>query len=402
MKHILKQVLLYKRIPGQLVIQFTDHCNARCPQCGMRVTNKFGRSRLSVDEVKRILDAAAMRGIEVVSFTGGEPMLFADQLAEMIRYAGAVGIKYIRTGTNGFFFANSDASDFESRIRKIAETLAGTPIRNFWISVDSASAEIHETMRGFKGIISGIEKALPIFHDVGIYPSANLGINRNTGGEYIGIGKDIEADEFYEKFKAAFEKFYLFVISLGFTIANACYPMSSGNDGHDLNAVYAATSTDSIVRFSPMEKALLFKALFNVIPKFRSAIRIFSPRASLYALYRQYTDDVEKPYPCRGGSDFFFIDAKDGNVYPCGYRGSENLGRFQDMPSQPCSNDCYLCDWECFRDPSELFGPILHGMSGPIDLLRKMLRDPEYFRLWLEDLKYYRKCSFFDGRKAFV
>lgn len=71
-----------KRLPGQLVIQLTDQCNASCPQCGMRITEKFPRSRLSTDRVKRILDGAARVGVEAVSFTGGEPFLFFDALGE--------------------------------------------------------------------------------------------------------------------------------------------------------------------------------------------------------------------------------------------------------------------------------------------------------------------------------
>ena len=38
--------LLRGRVPGQLVIQYTDACNARCPQCGMRTTERYLRSKL--------------------------------------------------------------------------------------------------------------------------------------------------------------------------------------------------------------------------------------------------------------------------------------------------------------------------------------------------------------------
>jgi len=60
---------------------------------------------------------------------------------------------------------------------------------------------------------------------------------------------------------------------MNFTIVNTCYPMSVEPDGgsDDLNAVYRATSTSSIVRFSRTEKAALFKALMDVIPEYRSA-----------------------------------------------------------------------------------------------------------------------------------
>ncbi|MDL1968608.1 MAG: glycosyltransferase [Deltaproteobacteria bacterium] len=203
------------RIPGQLVIQLTDRCNAFCPQCGMRVTKKFKRSTLSADNVKRIIDAAAQKGVNVVSFTGGEPFLFLDRLVMFIKYAGEAGIEYIRTGTNGFMFANHHSAHFESRVKKVAETLVSTLLRNFWISIDSAVPSVHEQMQGLPDVIAGIEKALPIFHEQGIYPSANLGINRNVGGDMtkgLRVNAIIEDDDylgsFYIAFKKAFREFY--------------------------------------------------------------------------------------------------------------------------------------------------------------------------------------------------
>jgi hypothetical protein len=58
------------------------------------------------------------------------------------------------------------------------------------------------------------------------------------------------------------------------------------------------------------------------------------------------------------------------------------------------------CDWECFRDPSEFFGPILQALRNPLELLRRIQRDRDYFRLWINDLRYFRACDLFDGRKA--
>lgn len=400
-------------MPGQLVIQLTDQCNARCPQCGMRATERFERSRLPMEGVRRIIDAAAEKGIRALSFTGGEPMLLFEDLAELIRHAGAAGIPYIRTGTNGYFFMHSRRPDFQSRISRIADTLAGTPLRNFWISIDSAVPRIHEDMRGFPRVVEGIRTALPIFHAAGIYPSVNLGINRNISEGTAGLSamagrmaQNEYLEAFYRQFRQGFREFYRCAADMGFTIANSCYPMSI-DDGEaaegDLNAVYAASSVDRVVRFSREEKALLFKALFDTIPEFRSDIRIFSPRTSIYALWRQYAGSPgNSPYPCMGGVDFFFINAADGNTYPCGYRGDENLGKFWDLDLATRKNGsrCLACDWECFRDPSELFGPILEGISLPRSLLKRLKSDGVYGSTWYEDLRYYRACGFFNGRQA--
>jgi MoaA/NifB/PqqE/SkfB family radical SAM enzyme len=376
----------------------------------MRCTEKFQRTKLPFDEVKRILEAAAQNGVKALSFTGGEPFLFFDELCRLMKYAGQLGIEYIRTGTNGFFLRNTNSPNFESKIKTIAEKLAGTPVRNFWISIDSAVPEIHEKMRGFPDVISGIEKSLPVFHEFGIYPSVNLGINRNMAPNIIdmSISKHEIGSAFiqkiYRNYKAAFRMFYRFVIDLGFTMVNMCYPMSIVPDkkGSALNAIYGATSPSNIVRFNATEKLLLFLALFQTIVEFRSKIRIFTPLCSLYALTMVLIDGPNAAYPCRGGIDFFFIDSRDGNTYPCGYRGNENFGKYWEIDWNKVRNkgDCTMCDWECFRDPSELFGPLLQSISEPLKLIKKVKEYPQYFCLWWNDLKYYRACEFFNGRRA--
>ena len=388
------------------MIQYTDHCNARCPQCGMRIGNNFKRSRLEDHEIKKIIDAAANRGIRAVSFTGGEPLMFVDRLVSYIDYSSRCGLDYIRTGTNGFVFTNSEAPDFRGKVERLAEKLAATELRNFWISIDSAVPEVHEKMRGLPGVVKGIEIALPIFHRFGLYPSANLGINRNMGGDnmpFLSQGSGTLTRDYleglYSDFCQAFAHFYRRIIDLGFTMVNTCYPMSLGGDG--LDAVYAATSADRIVRFADVEKGVLFRALFDTVPEFRSKIRIFSPLISLYALRKEYEGREGDSYACRGGTDFFFIDSRDGNTYPCGYRGRENLGKFWEMDDSGLDRQtaCRRCDWECFRDPAELFGPILSGLRNPMDVLRKFRRDPRYARIWVNDLRYYRACGFFDSRR---
>ncbi len=399
------------RIPGQVVIQTTNRCNATCPQCGMRRTAQMERASLSNRTIEKILQGCAAKGVQSVSFTGGEPFLRVDDLIHWITYAGRVGIPFIRTGTNGFIFRGADRPDFTERIQRLAHGLAATPLRNFWISLDSHIPEIHENMRGLKGVVAGIEKALPIFHSVGIFPSANLGINRWVGGEKTKslqtndfLKRSVYLNEFYTRFKTALERFYYFVTDLGFTIVNTCYPMSisEADEKQGLNAVYSATAVDDVVRFAADEKAMLYKALFDTIPRHRSRLRIFTPLSSIYMLHKSYMDGLRSAnaYGCRGGIDFFFIDAVNADTFPCGYRGNENLGKFWnlDIGALNKGRDCHRCDWECFRDPSELCAPFLEVMHEPVKLFRKMSGDRVYRRLWLEDLRYFRHCDLFNGR----
>ncbi|MHC1698666.1 MAG: radical SAM protein [Geobacteraceae bacterium] len=399
MRHAL--TLARGRIPSQLIIQLTDSCNATCPQCGMRRNAPFRRSLLPLDQCRRIIDHAANSGIAALSFTGGEPFLYTKNLLTLIRYAAEAGIPYLRTGTNGFLFQDADQPDFTSRISRLAEALAATGLYTFWISIDSPDPDTHENMRGLPGVMKGIERALPIFHEHGIFPSANLGITKAILPKRPAAQTGTDATR--AEFRAGFRAFYRLVIDLGFTIANACYPMNIEKDpASSLSAVYEATAADECVRFSAREKHALFSALAETIPEFRSQIRIFSPLSSLHALARRYSGEEDRSYPCNGGSDFFFIDAKDGNTYPCGYRGAENLGKFWDLSlkNPPRGRSCRECDWECFRDPSELLGPFQDFCSAPFGVARRLLRDKKLTALWLNDLRYYRAADFFNGRQA--
>jgi hypothetical protein len=193
------------------------------------------------------------------------------------------------------------------------------------------------------------------------------------------------------------------VIDLGFTIVNCCYPMSvPDNNDAGLAAVYQASADSSLVKFTPAEKALLFRALFETIPEYRAKIRIFSPRASLLALMRQHApESSDLAAPCRGGIDYFFVDSRDGNAYPCGYRGDESLGKFWDIDRAKVDRKavCRKCDWECWRDPSELLGPLLGFTNEPGAWLRRLWNDPAYFRIWRDDLLYMRACDYFDATR---
>ncbi|KJR43662.1 radical SAM domain-containing protein [Candidatus Magnetoovum chiemensis] len=395
--------MLRGRAPGQLVIQYTDACNAACPQCEMRRQNRFSRSAIGIDNAKRIISHAAKNDFIALSLTGGEPLLYVDDIIELLSYASKAGIKYIRTGTNGFMFAAYNKAGFNERITKLASALAEANIYTFWISIDSFNPMLHEQLRGLSSVTEGIPRALEIFHKCGVYPAVNLAVNRTLAGdEEIDISAP---DSFYNAFRCGFRDFYQHVIDIGFTIANACYPMSisSNNGTGDLQTVYPAASNDPIVNFTSKEKIIIYKALIDTIPEFRSKIRIFSPRSSLYSLISQHKGIDNACYPCRGGVDFFFVDAKQANTYPCGYRGADELGKFWDLDIKNINRrntSCTDCDWECFRDPSELIGPALSLFTNPFELVKKAYRDFNFLKILVEDIRYFKACGYFNGKTA--
>ena len=389
------------RVPSQLIIQLTDSCNATCPQCGMRRNAPFRRSLLPLDQGRRIIDHAANSGVSALSFTGGEPFLYSKNLLTLLHYAGAAGIPYIRTGTNGFLFKNPESDDFSARISRLAEALAATKLYTFWISVDSPDPELHESMRGLPDVMKGIERALPIFHDHGIFPSANLGITKAILPKRTAAQTGSEAT--CEEFRAGFRAFYRRILDMGFTIANACYPMHVEQIPPHLSARSTRQRRTMLVSASATGKNMrcsrpLQKPSRNSVP------------VSEYFLPSVPCTHWDSGIPARKtgashameGVTFSFIDAKAGDTYPCGYRGTENLGKFWDLDlkTPPCVPSCRECDWECFRDPSEFLGPFQEFCSAPLSVARHLLRDRRLTSLWLKDLRYHRAAGYFNGRQA--
>jgi MoaA/NifB/PqqE/SkfB family radical SAM enzyme len=410
----------------------------------MRKTAGIKRQKLSESRVKDIINQCVLNGIDAVSLTGGEPFIEIPETMELLDYARQRGIIYLRSGTNGYMFTHEGQAAGIEKIDSFVKTLAASGIRNFWISMDSADTQTHEAMRGLPGVIGGIEKALPLFHARGLYPAVNLGINRNIAGRPVPPVREA-GDEapFFEAMKAGFDAFFSKAIALGFTMANVCYPMSSGRDGlAEEEAAYGAIAADEVICFSPVELRLIFKALLEIIPCFRDRIRIFTPLSSLYALSRE---DSLSLFPCLGGIRHFYMDNK-GRLYPCGYRGNEDLG--EDMSeavrrTKDLKGFCKKCHWECFRDPAQLFGiaryiirhPVRGFIQKRIDSLRRVhtqepacagepwgvtkgmypeskylvrttypaacggVVDPAMLKLWFKDIAYYIRNDFFNGRK---
>jgi MoaA/NifB/PqqE/SkfB family radical SAM enzyme len=266
--------------------------------------------------------------------------------------------------------------------------------------MDSADTATHERLRGLPGVIDGIVKALPEFHARGLYPAVNLGINRFIAGEMIPpLGEAEDEEVFLENFRRGFSAFFSKAVGMGFTMANVCYPMSFESVHPEAGKpAYGAISDDVMVNFSSRELRLVFRAMLETIPAFRKSIRIFTPLSALYALSRE--NSRELLFPCLGGICYFYMDSRDGHIYPCGYRGDEDMGTsVAELRKSPGGQKpfCEKCHWECFMDPSQLFGILRYAIRHPFRAFfgngRRMPR------LWFEDLKYYLACDLFDGRK---
>ena len=396
--HLAKE-FLKGGLPGQVIVQVTTACEAECQQCAYGRAGS-AKKTLTEEKVLEIIDAAARNRFQVISFTGGEPFLLYRRLLRYIQRAGEAGIKFTRTGTNAGFlqrpfrkFGKTHA--FLDAVSRIADDIAATPLRNLWISVDSADVPTHEANRNLKGVVGAISLSISIFAERNVYPAINLGINRLIDGPCPDWEKEGAADlnkfrpqDFEERYTNGFEKYFRLCEELGFTIVGVCYPMG------EQTGMYGAASK-TFTNYSPQELSLIFKALDEVSARFRSRLRISSPSTALYFLRRG-----EFSVPCSGGHDYFFISAEDGLAYPCGYL-NQPLGEFVDLDFNRLRKEkrtCTKCHWECFYDPDQLLGTLRQLLAHPLTSLPGVLRNAELRDRLIFDMRYFLACDFLDGR----
>ena len=120
------------RPPFVLQIHPSLRCNLSCPHCYSR-SGPTVRTSLDVETVVRVIGEAAALGYEVISFSGGEPLMY-EGLPQACAFAKSLGLTVTIT-TNGFFLDQRHLDPIASSIGGLAISLDG-------------DAAAHNAMRG--------------------------------------------------------------------------------------------------------------------------------------------------------------------------------------------------------------------------------------------------------------
>ncbi len=142
-----------------LRISVTDRCNLRCVYCMPRDGVQWQplAEQLSVDDIARVVDAAAQGGIRRVRLTGGEPLVH-PQIVEMVRRIAAVpGIEEVSLTTNGML------------LERLATPLAEVGLKRVNVSLDTLDASRFKRItRG--GDIARVWKGIAAAEAAGLAP----------------------------------------------------------------------------------------------------------------------------------------------------------------------------------------------------------------------------------------
>ena len=113
-----------------LRISVTDRCNLRCVYCMPRQGVQWQPlgDQLTVDEIARVVAAAAQGGVNRVRITGGEPLVHPHIVEIVRRIAGTPGVEDVSLTTNGML------------LERLAQPLAEAGLRRVNVSLDTLDA----------------------------------------------------------------------------------------------------------------------------------------------------------------------------------------------------------------------------------------------------------------------
>ncbi|MGQ9780993.1 MAG: tetraether lipid synthase Tes [Nitrososphaeria archaeon] len=167
------------------IIDVTNACNLKCPICFANAAAVGYLYQPSLEVVKSMLDNLRSNmpvPTYAVQFSGGEPTL-RDDLPEMIRYAGEIGIPHVEVNTNGVRIA---------RDKDYLRELIRAGVSTFYLSFDSLTRDAYLKMKGAD--LLGIKlQALQNIREAGLQsvvlvPTVVKGVNDNEIGALIEFG----------------------------------------------------------------------------------------------------------------------------------------------------------------------------------------------------------------------
>ncbi len=157
---------------GQIYLYITKDCNARCYHCyqptekSKNIPQKRRKNQVSKEAILSFVSQALPLGVQSAKITGGEPLLRAD-LIEIIEDLRKLKLN-VSMETNGSLIDE-----------QTADALARLDVR-VSLSLDGGSAEIHDTLRGFRGSFERVIKALNLLSQRGCQPQIIMAISRRN------------------------------------------------------------------------------------------------------------------------------------------------------------------------------------------------------------------------------
>ncbi|MBM9511287.1 radical SAM/SPASM domain-containing protein [Desulfogranum marinum] len=275
-------------IPKWIAWEITRRCNLKCVHCRSSSELKINdHPDFSLVEAKRILDDIHSYADPVMVLSGGEPLLRED-VFDIAAYGTGLGMRMC-LATNGTLVTDETC-------RKIKET----GIKMVSLSLDGASADIHDDFRNQPGAFDGTMHAIELFNKYQIDFLVNSSFTKRNKQE---------APKIYELVKSlGATAWYLFMIvptGRGEEIMSELIPENEYEDMLNWHYDMEADESDILVRptCAPQYYRIVLQRSKEEGSRFKRRSLKFSTGGSK---------------GCLAGQLICLIDV-DQNVLPCSY-----------------------------------------------------------------------------------
>jgi radical SAM protein with 4Fe4S-binding SPASM domain len=160
--------------PVILSFAVTRACNLKCKHCYSESVEEPHPDELTTEEAKVVIHDMAKSGARLLIFDGGEPLL-RDDLCELIKYAGDVGLRPL-LGTNATLID-----------KKMANNLKDAGLKAVAVSLDGYKAEVHDEFRGIEGTFNNTIAGIKELREVGLPFQIGPCIHSLNFGQLSGI-----------------------------------------------------------------------------------------------------------------------------------------------------------------------------------------------------------------------
>ena len=130
-------------------------CNASCKQCSCAYSLDRKRRRLTLNQLKRLIDDSIKLGAFQFNITGGEPLLYSNEVYELVKYIRKKRC-YVHICTNAKLLSG-----------RVLNHLKKLGVNSLEFGLDSAKEKIHDANRG-KGFYKKVMEATKIAKNLGI------------------------------------------------------------------------------------------------------------------------------------------------------------------------------------------------------------------------------------------
>jgi len=332
---------LAPRILRMLFWETTVRCNLACAHCRRLESNEAGIADLSPAQAELLVDQLAELGrqqgqMPVLVFSGGEPLCRPD-LFDLVARARQCGI-IAALATNGTMIDGP-----------LAQRIHDSTIARVSVSLDGATAEVHDKMRQIPGAFDQALQGIRRLREHGVLFQINMTLTKQNAGqlqEVYDLARSLGA--------VAVHLFMLVPVGCGEVLAETdmLTPPQYEQIMREICTLEARGELQIKVTCGPHYE--------RIKRELRIAARSVPVRASEETPHGVTTNAHPPSKGCLAGLGVLFVSHR-GDVYPCGYlpvncgnvpqstllevwEGSPDLARMRDAGA--LEGKCGLCGYK--------------------------------------------------------